>query len=83
MTQPEILDPCDCATLRARVEELVHGEIAAAESKILRAHLEHCPECADEEDALQRLTAVVKRACQEQAPAALREIIVQQLREIH
>lgn len=84
MQEPvEIVDPCDCATLRARVEELIHGELCQEQSAILRAHLEHCPDCACEEDALRRLTQAVKRACQEQAPQSLREIILQQLRSGH
>lgn len=83
MTQNKNTEPCDCATLRAKVEELVHGELESAESASLRAHLEHCLECADEEEALNRLTAAVKRACQEKAPASLREIILQQLQNGH
>lgn len=77
------LPDCDCATLRAKVEELIHGELCREESAVLRAHLEHCPECADEEQTLNRLTAAVKRACAEKAPETLKELILRQLRTNH
>lgn len=75
-------DPCDCKTLRAKVEELIRGELCGAQSAALRAHLALCHSCASEEDALQRLTAAVKRACAESAPESLRELILQQIEQL-
>ncbi|WP_167142763.1 zf-HC2 domain-containing protein [Canibacter zhoujuaniae] len=82
-TVNEQIDPCDCATLRAKVEELVHGELDAQEQQTLRAHIDGCDGCKSIEDTLHRLTKAVQRACKEQAPESLREVIMQQLRSNH
>ena len=76
-------EPCDCATLRAKVEELLHNELCAAEAKRLNDHIANCPDCKDEADVLNRLTVAVKRACGESAPGELRDLIVNKIRNFH
>ena len=36
----------DCTTVRAQVDELVHGELSAPEAATCRHHIDHCPDCA-------------------------------------
>ena len=76
------MSECDCTTLRAGIEELLHGELCAEESAPLRKHLEECPDCRNEEAALTRLTEAVKRACEDKAPTSLRDAIAAGLKEI-
>lgn len=73
---------CDCATLRAGIEELLRGELCAEESAPLRRHLAECPDCRHEEAALTKLTEAVRRACEETAPTSLRDAIAAGLREV-
>ncbi|MGO1434816.1 MAG: alpha-ketoglutarate decarboxylase [Canibacter sp.] len=76
------MSDCDCATLRAGIEELLHNELCAEESAPLRKHLEECPDCQNEEAALTRLTQAVRRACEDKAPTSLRDAIAAGLREV-
>jgi len=48
----------------------------------IRAHMEHCPDCAEEAHVGVVLTTVVQRACRESAPEQLRDQVMKALREI-
>lgn len=75
----------DCQQAKANVYELLRGELCAEESAPIREHIAECPSCQDERNACERLTNVVKRACEEERdsncpPVDLREAILRSLR---
>lgn len=78
---------CGCEEARANLEEVIRGELCAEESAPIREHLAECPECRSEEQACQRLTEAVQRACAEEregeAPPSLREAVLSGLRDLH
>lgn len=41
-----MMNMLDCTTVRARVDELVHGELPAPEAAACRRHVDDCPDCA-------------------------------------
>ncbi|MGW9020105.1 zf-HC2 domain-containing protein [Leucobacter chromiiresistens] len=75
----------ECEQAKANVYELLRGELCAEESAPIRAHIAECPSCQDERNACEKLTNVVKRACEEERdsncpPEALRDAILRSLR---
>ncbi|MEV8337409.1 zf-HC2 domain-containing protein [Leucobacter sp. NPDC077196] len=75
----------DCEQAKANVYELLRGELCAEESAPIRAHIAACPSCQNERNACEKLTNVVKRACEEERdsncpPVDLREAILRSLR---
>lgn len=74
---------CGCEHARANLEELIRGELCEADCAPIREHLDTCTECRDEQQVFENLTAAVRRACEGQAPASLRETILTSLRELH
>lgn len=72
-----------CAAARAKLEELIRGELCAEDSAVISEHLANCDECRDEQQVCERLTEAVKRACAEEAPASLRDAITVSLQNLH
>lgn len=77
------MSDCGCEKTRANLEELIRGELCSEDPAGIRAHLEACPECRDEEQVFQKLTAAVQRACEGAAPPSLREAVLRGLGELH
>lgn len=73
---------CDCSHARANLEELIRGELREVDCAPIRAHLETCDSCRNEQQVFEKLTVAVKRACEGPAPASLRETIMAQLRTL-
>lgn len=74
---------CGCEHARANLEELIRGELNATDSAPIAEHLETCTECRDEQQVFERLTVAVRRACEESAPASLRDAILGEMRTLH
>lgn len=74
---------CGCEEARAKIEDLIRGELCAEDSAPIRAHLADCAECQSEQEVCERLTEAVKRACAEEAPPSLRHAIELSLRNLH
>lgn len=74
---------CDCEHARANLEELIRGELRETDCGPIREHLESCSECRDEQQVFEKLTVAVRRACEESAPASLRDAVLGSLRELH
>ena len=73
---------CDCSHTRANLEELIRGELCDTDCAPIRKHLENCDECRNEQHVFEKLTVAVRRACDEAAPASLRETILTSLRDL-
>ncbi|MGO1538277.1 MAG: zf-HC2 domain-containing protein [Leucobacter sp.] len=77
------MSDCGCEKARANLEEVIRGELCAADSAPIREHLANCEDCRDEEQVFHRLTEAVRRACAAPAPPSLREAVMNGLRELH
>ncbi|WP_449277877.1 zf-HC2 domain-containing protein [Leucobacter sp. GX24907] len=80
------MSDCGCTTAKAKLYELLRGELCAEESAPIREHLEACPDCRDEQAVCINLTEVLRRACAEERdgncpPEELRDAILSALRE--
>ncbi len=73
---------CGCEVARRDLEEYLRNEICQGSQADIRAHLESCASCQDEERAARTLTEAVSRACQEAAPEDLRDRVLLRLREL-
>lgn len=78
-------DDCGCEKARAKLYELLRGELCAEESAPIREHLASCAHCQDEQTVCISLTEVVRRACEDERdsncpPEELREAILAALR---
>lgn len=74
---------CGCEEAKAKVYEVMRGELCAEESAPIRQHLATCPDCQNEERACAHLTEVIRRACEDEregCPDAVRERILMSLR---
>ena len=69
----------DCDEKVDRLFAYLDRELATADEAEVRAHIEECRPCLDEVAVDQVLKDLVKRCCQEQAPADLRVRIRAQL----
>ena len=75
-------DDADCAQALARVYEYLDGELSPADLDKIREHIDDCGPCLQQYDLDIALKALVRRSCQESAPADLRERIMVKLTEI-
>ena len=75
-------DDADCAQALARVYEYLDGELSPADLDKIREHIDDCGPCLQQYDLDVALKALVRRSCQESAPADLRERIMVKLTEI-
>ncbi|MEB4615543.1 zf-HC2 domain-containing protein [Leucobacter sp. M11] len=77
------MSDCGCDSARDALEEFIRNELDDVQIGEIRAHLEICPDCSDEQRVAERLREAVQRACREPAPPSLREVILENLREKH
>jgi len=75
-------DDADCAQALARVYEYLDGELSPADLERIREHIDDCGPCLQQYDLDIALKALVRRSCQESAPADLRERIMVKITEI-
>jgi anti-sigma factor (TIGR02949 family) len=71
--------PVDCAEALSRLFEFLDSEIEEADADRIRQHLADCEPCLAEYDVEDHLKKLVRRSCQEVAPAELHVRIRQQL----
>ncbi|MBD7917657.1 mycothiol system anti-sigma-R factor [Cellulomonas sp. Sa3CUA2] len=86
MSAPEDAGPgrvdgtaCGCDEAVERLWEYVDSELGDLDQKRVQAHLDECAPCLEEEHIEVVLKQLVRRCCQEEAPAALRLRIHEQL----
>ncbi|MCD7100860.1 zf-HC2 domain-containing protein [Pseudoclavibacter sp. 13-3] len=72
-----------CERVRAQLEEYVHAELTADETKVFDEHMRTCPECTSEHQLSRVLTEVIVRGCREEAPEGLKLRVVARLRSLH
>lgn len=72
----------DCEQALGRLFAYVDAELEPIDAATVRAHVEECRPCLDEIAVETMLKELVKRCCQEQAPADLRLKIHARLTEI-
>ncbi|MBO3087791.1 mycothiol system anti-sigma-R factor [Cellulomonas dongxiuzhuiae] len=70
---------CGCDEAVERLWEYVDSELGDLDQKRVQAHLDECAPCLEEEHVEVVLKQLVRRCCQEEAPAALRLRIREQL----
>jgi len=75
-------DDADCAQALARVYEYLDGELGPDDLDRIREHIDDCGPCLKQYDLDVALKALVRRSCQESAPADLRERIMVRITEI-
>ncbi|GAB6901507.1 mycothiol system anti-sigma-R factor [Kineosporia succinea] len=71
----------DCSKVLDQVYEYLDGEMGEAEIAQIRVHLEECSPCLQQYDLDVALKALVRRCCQETAPADLRDRIMIKITE--
>lgn len=78
---PQVVDgaPCGCDEAVGRLWEYVDSELGALDHQRVAAHLVECAPCLEEEQIEVVLKQLVRRCCQEEAPATLRVRIHEQL----
>ena len=74
------MNDCGCQKARQDLEEYLRNEVCQTKESDIRAHLETCESCRDEALVARTLTEVVARACKEQAPEELRDMVMARLR---
>jgi mycothiol system anti-sigma-R factor len=71
----------DCSKVLDQVYEFLDGELGEIELAQIRVHLEDCSPCLRQYDLDIALKALVRRSCQETAPADLRDRIMIKITE--
>lgn len=71
---------CGCEKARQDLEEYLRDEVCRTTHTDIRDHLENCAACQEEALVATTLTEVVARACKEQAPEELRDLVLSRLR---
>lgn len=69
----------ECEEALARLQVYLDGELDDGEVAQVAAHLSACYPCMDRAELEQQVRALVRRSCQERAPAGLMERIRLQL----
>ncbi len=72
-------DAVDCTEALARLFAFLDAEITEAEGDRIRRHLVDCEPCLGEYEVSDRLKKLVRRSCNDAAPAELHLRIRQQL----
>lgn len=72
----------DCSKVLDQVYEYLDGEMNESDLVQIRRHLEDCSPCLQQYDLDVALKALVRRCCQETAPADLRERIMVKITEV-
>ena len=73
---------CGCDKAKAELEEYIHNELTKGEAADIADHMATCTDCSGEHLVGLTLTAKVREACNEKAPADLRADVLLKLREI-
>ncbi|APF39837.1 mycothiol system anti-sigma-R factor [Neomicrococcus aestuarii] len=74
----------DCADSRiVRLYEYLDGALSVEDIHDIKVHLDSCVDCAKEHDIECVIRSVVKRSCQDHAPADLKSRIMGRITEIH
>ncbi|HEY8912820.1 anti-sigma factor family protein [Lacisediminihabitans sp.] len=73
---------CGCDKAKAELEEYLHQELAEQDAQDIAEHLATCTDCTEEHLVGLTLTLKVQKACQEKAPADLRDQVLLRLREM-
>ncbi len=71
--------PCGCDEAVERLWEYVDSELGELDRDRVEAHLHECAQCLEEEQIELVMKQLVRRCCQEEAPAGLRLRIREQL----
>ena len=72
----------DCREVLDQVYEYLNSEVTPDDVARIRQHLDECAPCLQEYDIEDHLKALVRRCCQEAAPADLRVRILTQISHI-
>jgi len=75
-------DDADCAQALARVYEYLDGEMSPSDLDRIREHVVDCEPCLAQYDLDNALKALVRRSCQESAPADLRDRILVKITQV-
>lgn len=68
---------------RYALDGAADGELSPSAAERLHAHLERCPECAEEVERAQRMRELLRRSCRSDcAPESLRERITIEYRRV-
>lgn len=73
---------CGCDKAKAELEEYIHNELTKGEADVIAEHMATCTDCSGEHLVGLTLTAKVREACKEKAPAELRAEVLSKLRQI-
>lgn len=76
------MSDCGCEKAKRDLEEFLRNEVCRTEASDIRAHLDHCESCRSEAVLSVTLTEAVQRACQETAPADLKDQVLARLRSV-
>ncbi|MDQ0424101.1 MULTISPECIES: mycothiol system anti-sigma-R factor [Cellulomonas] len=71
--------PCGCDEAVDRLWEYVDSELGVLDRDRVEAHLHECSDCFEEEQVELVMKQLVRRCCQEEAPAELRVRIREQI----
>lgn len=72
----------DCSKVLDQVYEYLDGELSESDLVQIRQHLDDCSPCLQQYDLDVALKALVRRCCQETAPADLRDRIMIKITEV-
>jgi anti-sigma factor (TIGR02949 family) len=70
---------CGCDKAKAELEEYIHNELSAQDAADIAEHMNGCTDCSEEHLVGIVLTEKVRKACQEQAPSELRDLVLSKL----
>lgn len=76
MSEPTT-SPCEEAL--AHLDEYIDCEMSQVDTVRLEAHISSCDTCQGEVGLEQKVRDLIKRSCIEQAPASLRERVLEQI----
>ena len=72
----------ECQEVLAKLAFFLDHELAEADSRQIRQHLEECRPCLDMLAMERTIKALVARSCCEAAPAELRQQVLVRIREV-
>ena len=73
---------CGCDKAKAELEEYLHRELSDTDFADITEHLAGCTDCTQEHLIGLTLTEKVRQACQEKAPAELRDAVIGRLGQL-
>ncbi len=72
----------ECVDYIERIVYFLDNELDAADCTEVQRHLDECGPCLERYDLQRTVKTIVARSCAEQAPEALRDRVLTQLREV-